>query len=133
MSNKKTINSVISIVKNMPEFSQKVVVGDFAYSATRQAQFNNRKISQVISELRDLVTNFNGSEVQNSLIEKKQEFIQDLEDQAEHYAKHKENMYQAYREITGSDYKMPAPSGTFDKTKTQAMADAKQLLEKYSN
>lgn len=133
MSNKKTISSVVSIVKNMPEFSQKVIVGDWAYSATRQVQFNNRKISQVISELRDLVTNFNGSEVQDTLIQKKQEFIQDLEDQAEAYFKHKENMLMAYKEITGSDYIMPAPTGTFDKTKTQAMADAKELLAKYSN
>ncbi len=131
--NKKTINSIVSIVKAMPEYSQQIIVGDMAFSATRQVKFTNKKISQVISELKDLLEEFNGSEVQDMLLAKKHDFIETLEEQAESLSKHKENVYSAYEEITGSNYVMPAPRGTFDKTKTQSAEDAKALLAKYAS
>ena len=129
---KRKVQAIINIVKDMPEFTQGNLVGGMCYSAINAEKFTNKKISEVVSQLRDLRMEYNGSEVQSNLIEKKVEFIQTLEEQAEALHSHVTLVKEAYREVTGSDYILPSKSSTFNKTDTQAAHDADELLAKYA-
>ena len=131
--NKRIISSIVSTVKDAPEYSQQSILGGYCFNATQQLKFTNKKISNVISELKDLLEEFNGSETQDVMMQRKHDFIETLEKQVSFYEKHKENTYAAYREVVGSDYIMPAPKGTFDRTKTQSAEDARELLAKYAS
>jgi len=128
---KRKVTAIIKIVADMPEYTQGSILSGMAYSAIKQEKFTSKKISDVVSQLRDLRNEYNGSEPQSNLMENKVKFIQTLETQHESLIEYSNNVKEAYKEVTGSDYIMPAPSSTFDKTKTQAATDADAVLSKY--
>ena len=128
---KRKVTAIIKVVQDLPEYTQQNILGGMAYSAIKQEKFTSKKISEVVSQLRDLRSEYNGSEPQSNLMEKKVEFIQTLESQHEALVTYSNDVKEAYREVTGSDYIMPAPAGTFDKTKTKAALDADSILSKY--
>jgi hypothetical protein len=128
---KRKVTAIINIVKDMPEYTQGSIIGGMAYSAINQEKFTSKKISEVVSQLRDLRSEYNGSEVQSNLMEKKVEFIQTLEAQHESLVEYMSIVKEAYKEVTGSDYIMPAKQAYSRNTETQAAADADAILSKY--
>ena len=129
---KRKVTAIINIVKDMPEFTQWNLVGGMCYSAINAEKFTNKKISEVVSQLRELRMEYNGSEVQSNLIEKKVDFIQTLESQAEALRDPIVSVKEAYHEVTGSDYIRPSKQAYSNKTDTQAAADADSILAKYA-
>lgn len=135
---KETINKdskagyIEAVVEDMSEFNQSNILRDMAWSATNKINFNNKKISEVVSQLRVALASFNGSEVQDEMIGRKREFIESLEEQREQLEAHKKSVLVAYRSVTGSDYTPPPQRSTFDKTKTANALSAEGLLVRYS-
>lgn len=127
-----TTDNIKSVVIEMSEYNQSNILRDMCWSADNKIKFNNKTITNVVSELRDLLEHFNGSEPQDDLIGKKREFIETLEAQSEELEDYKKSARAAYRDMTGSDYTPPAQRGTFNKTATANKSEAEALLAKYS-
>ena len=125
------INYIIKIIDDMPEFTQSNTLSSMAYSANNQKKFTTKKISEVVTQLRELREEYNGSEVQTSMMEKKVEFIQTLEDQLDSLTSFEQDCKDAYREVTGSDWIPPSKAATTRKTETQAALETDALLAKY--
>ena len=128
---KRRITHIIATVKDLPEFTQQSMLGGMAYSANNQRKFTSKKISEVVSQLRELRQEYNGSEPQSNLMEKKVEFIQTLESQHEALESYLIDIKDAYHEVTGSDWVPPSKTPTSRLTETQAASDADAILAKY--
>ena len=128
---KNRINFIINIVKDMPEFTQSNTLSLMAYSGNNQKKFTSKKISEVVSQLRELREEYNGSEVQSSMMEKKEEFIQTLEEQLDSLVSFEQDCKDAFREVTGSDWIPQSKAAASRKTETQAALETDALLAKY--
>ena len=127
-----TITAITTIVDGLSEFNQERTIGALCWTSKNQMKFTRDKINEVVSQLKDLQEHYTGSEVQSSLMEKKIDFIEQLESQYDEMHQLFESSQDAMQQIVGKTWIEPAKASQLNKTETAANEAAKALLAKYS-
>ena len=122
----------LDLVKDLPEYTAGRVLYGFALSVDNQKRFTGSKIADVVSELRELRSHFNGSEIQDTAMTRKMEFIHTLEEQEATLVYLFNDLKAAFEEFTGDKYERPVPKSISRKTETAAAHEADSILAKYS-
>ena len=127
-----TTETYLDLVKDLPEYTAGRVLYGFALSVDNQKRFTGSKIADVVSELRELRGHFNGSEIQDTAMTRKMEFIHTLEEQEATLVYLFNDLKAAFEEFTGDKYERPVPKSVSRKTETAAAHEADSILAKYS-
>jgi hypothetical protein len=127
-----TTETYLDLVKDLPEYTAGRVLYGFALSVDNQKRFTGSKIADVVSELRELRSHFNGSEIQDTAMTRKMEFIHTLEEQEATLVYLFNDLKAAFEEFTGDKYERPVPKSVSRKTETAAAHEADSILAKYS-
>jgi len=127
-----TTETYLDLVKDLPEYTAGRVLYGFALSVDNQKRFTGSKIADVVSELRELRSHFNGSEIQDTAMTRKMEFIHTLEEQEATLGYLFNDLKAAFEEFTGDKYERPVPKSISRKTETAAAHEADSILAKYS-
>lgn len=127
-----TTETYLDLVKDLPEYTAGRVLYGFALSVDNQTRFTSSKIADVVSELRELRSHFNGSEIQDTAMTRKMDFIHTLEEQEDSLRHLFSQLRSAFEEFTGDRYERPIPKSLSRKTETAAAHEADEVLAKYS-
>jgi len=127
-----TTETYLDLVKDLPEYTAGRVLYGFALSVDNQKRFTGSKIADVVSELRELRSHFNGSEIQDTAMTRKMEFIHTLEEQEATLVYLFNELKAAFEEFTGDKYERPVPKSVSRNTETAAAHEADSILAKYS-
>lgn len=104
---KKTVNAMIKLVHSYSdgnEITSKIILGTQANNLDFRVKRAQAQAAQVLTELREMTENFNGSEVQQAKIERKQDYATGVFSTYESLQAMFMDTKEAYKEISGETW-----------------------------
>lgn len=137
--NIENIVNLLQEANNNEEFNGyeiKAILSGFCYSAHQNTRYTEGNIADQVSQLRQMSMNFSGSEVEDTRMANKVEYIQKLEKQVEFFKNVFNVMNSALFEQTGETWKKPVKQSKEQaaaRKQTLAALEANNILAKYTD
>jgi hypothetical protein len=113
------------------EFMQEALIRDLCFAADRNAGWASGRLHEVLGEIKEALETFNGSEIADTRLQRKNDYAARLEFQQEAWQDLLAAAQGAHRQLVGRDW-LPAPKGrTADKRLTASAADARSRLARH--